>query len=690
MFWHAGLKTDENGKAVAEFDLSDSVTSFRIKADAFSGTGSLGTSSLKIESVEPFYTEPKLPLEVTSGDLIQVPVGVVNSTATPLEAVKLAVSSKTWKSIQSDQTEFFPVGAQNRMRKLVGLRIGNFHGDADLTFKASAGPYADQVSRNLRVTPKGFPVETAHGGILKANSSVQHEIAIPADLISGSLSCRVAVHPTPLARMTDALQRLIQEPNGCFEQTSSSTFPLVMAQQYFMSHTGVDPQLIERSSEMLNKGYDRLIGFESASHGFEWFGSDPGHDALTAYGLLEFTEMSRVRFVDEDLLKRTRSWLLDQRDGQGGFTRKTQTLHTWIADPACANTYNTWALLEAGVTDDLTTEIDWIRTTAEATSNTYVMALAANIMLTSGDDQAANRLLDKLAGLQSDEGSLTGATTSVVGSGGQALTIETTALAIMAWMQRPEYTVQTENGIRYLADVCKAGRFGSTQSTILALRAIVEYDRSRAKPKAPGSLQLVVDGKTVGQAIEFTADRQGVLELPDAAQSLNPGQHQVMIKMTDGSDMPFTLAINYNSVRPDSAEQCQLRLATQLSADEVGEGEVTEINVRVSNLSDKIVPNPIAIIGIPGGLEARHDQLKELVKEGRIAAYEVNGREVILYWRSLKGGEIIELPVTAVAAVPGSYSGPASRPYLYYTDEHKQWAPGLKVKIAARTDQPAS
>ena len=35
-------------------------------------------------------------------------------------------------------------------------------------------------------------------------------------------------------------------------------------------------------------------------------------------------------------------------------------------------------------------------------------------------------------------------------------------------------------------------------------------------------------------------------------------------------------------------------------------------------------------------------------------------------------------------AVPGSYTGPASRAYLYYTDEYKSWAPGLKVNIAPR------
>jgi alpha-2-macroglobulin-like protein len=72
------------------------------------------------------------------------------------------------------------------------------------------------------------------------------------------------------------------------------------------------------------------------------------------------------------------------------------------------------------------------------------------------------------------------------------------------------------------------------------------------------------------------------------------------------------------------------------------------------------------------------------VKAGRIDAYEVIGREVILYWRYLKPDARFDIPLSLVAAVPGTYTGPASRAYLYYTDEYKNWAPGLNVSISPR------
>jgi hypothetical protein len=54
---------------------------------------------------------------------------------------------------------------------------------------------------------------------------------------------------------------------------------------------------------------------------------------------------------------------------------------------------------------------------------------------------------------------------------------------------------------------------------------------------------------------------------------------------------------------------------------------------------------------------------------------------VVLYWRALKPEERVELSISLIAAVPGTYTGPASRAYLYYTDEHKHWAEGLKAEI---------
>jgi hypothetical protein len=67
-----------------------------------------------------------------------------------------------------------------------------------------------------------------------------------------------------------------------------------------------------------------------------------------------------------------------------------------------------------------------------------------------------------------------------------------------------------------------------------------------------------------------------------------------------------------------------------------------------------------------------------------IDAYEVFGREVVLYWRGLAAEAKIEVPLSLVAAIPGIYTGPASRAYLYYADEDKKWVEGARVNISPK------
>ena len=46
----------------------------------------------------------------------------------------------------------------------------------------------------------------------------------------------------------------------------------------------------------------------------------------------------------------------------------------------------------------------------------------------------------------------------------------------------------------------------------------------------------------------------------------------------------------------------------------------------------------------------------------------------------------IEVPLDLVCRVPGEYSGPAGRAYLYYNSDLKHWAEPLRIKIEPKMD----
>lgn len=109
----------------------------------------------------------------------------------------------------------------------------------------------------------------------------------------------VKVMTKQLDTILDAMSALIREPHGCFEQTSSTTYPMVMAlkllKEMVSSGSLVEKEdlvrvkkWIQDIEEKLKRGYEKLIGFETSTKGYEWFGKAPGHEALTAYGLAQF------------------------------------------------------------------------------------------------------------------------------------------------------------------------------------------------------------------------------------------------------------------------------------------------------------------------------------------------------------------------------------------------------------------
>lgn len=686
LYWNAGVKTDaKTGEATVDFGLNDSVTTFRVFADAFSPDGAVGTANKGIESAQPIYADAKMPLEVTSGDQILLPINVVNGTKGAFPDVKLNVELDGDSKLSTLQKGALDTTASGRVRWIQPIKVGVGNDVKNLTVTAQAGDFEDKVVRKLSIKPQGFPTELAFGGVLEPGKPAVHTITISNKIAPGSVTSNTAVYPTPLANMTEALKRMIQDPNGCFEQTSSTSYPLTMAQQYFISHTSVDPELVTSAREKLNSGYKKLVSFWCPDRGYEWFGENPGHEALTAFGLLHFTDMQQVLDVDQKMVATTREWLLKQKDGKGGFTRNRRALHSWIEDKDCSNAYIIWALLESGTSaSELKPELAALKTAADASKNNYVVALAANAMFLAGDKPEAKKLMARLATKQIANGSVSENTASIVGSTGESLEVEGTSLAVLAWLRDPAYAINVEKSIKYLADSCKAGRYGSTQATVLALRSIVAYDKLRAHPKKPGKLREYVDGKPVGDYVTFDQSTQGALKLPDLGEVLTPGEHKIELRMEGGSAMPYSMATNYNALTPVSDKDCKIDLAVRMSQDKVTEGNAAEATVTVTNKTSEVIPSPVAIVGLPGGVEVRHDQLKELKKKGIIDSYEVRGREVVIYWRALDKNARIEVPLSVVAAIPGTYTGPASRAYLYYTDENKQWVDGLKIEIAAK------
>jgi alpha-2-macroglobulin-like protein len=194
------------------------------------------------------------------------------------------------------------------------------------------------------------------------------------------------------------------------------------------------------------------------------------------------------------------------------------------------------------------------------------------------------------------------------------------------------------------------------------------------------TITLTVNGAQVG-TLAYDKGHQGALELP-IAQHLRRGKNVVEISLASTAALPYSARIEWSSKVPSSDPATAVRVATRLARSQVKLGETARLDVTLSNATDRGVPMTIARVGLPGGMTFQTWQLQELRDKGLVDFYETRPREVILYVRSLAPRAVMQVPLELMATVPGTFTSPASRAYLYYTDERKHWVAPSTVTIA--------
>ena len=155
--------------------------------------------------------------------------------------------------------------------------------------------------------PNGREQNMVFNGRLE--TTVQHDVNFPATSIPDASKIFVRLYPGPLSQVIEGMDSMLRMPGGCFEQTSSSTYPNVLALDYMKRTKKLTPEVHAKAEGFIANGYQRLLTFEVPGGGFSWFGRAPANKILTAYGLMEFSDMSKVYDVDPKVIQRTQQWL---------------------------------------------------------------------------------------------------------------------------------------------------------------------------------------------------------------------------------------------------------------------------------------------------------------------------------------------------------------------------------------------
>lgn len=680
IYWNPELVIDKTGKKTISFYANDEIASFRFIAEGIGSNGSPAHAEKKIFTQLPFGMTIKMPAHLVQEDELNIPLTLKNNSSASVKGLLNITIPSNLVCIEKLPAEI-TIPAKESKVVYVKLKVGEALEQGKFEVAFNAGEITDSFEQHFKIHAKGFPVNVSFSG-KETNKAYTVDIT---NVVKGSLVASATAYPSVVSDLMKGVESILREPGGCFEQTSMSSYPNILVRDYLTTIGQNDPKIEARANQLIESGYKKLIAFETKEKGYEWFGGAPGHEALTAYGLMQFNDMKKVYSgVDQKMIDRTADWLMASKDGKGGYKRNARALDNFGgASQNITNAYITYALACAQY-EDIKVELDHLYEEAKSSKDPYIMGLAANALFAHHKDKRAVAVLNELIKKQDTDGSFMGANHSITRSTDKALRVETTSLAIMAMLQSTE--IGREPLIKAVDFLTKArsgyGDFGNTQSTIMALKALTQFANYAKQTNEDGVLEVYVEGKKVGEQ-EYKAGERDAIVINGLENFLTAGKNKLELKYRNAKNpLPYSIAVSWNTDLPQSSKECMVDLALDLKDTKVKTGETVRLNVKLMNKTNNGLPSTMAIVGIPGGCSVQPWQLKEMQDKKIIDYYEINGNKLNIYYRQMAPNETKTLNFDLKAEVPGNYLAPASSTYLYYTNEYKIWQalPTLEIR----------
>lgn len=694
--------TDEHGRASITIPIADNITTWRMAMMASTKQGSLGSGTSSLKVFQDFFTEVDLPVTLTQGDRVSIPVAVFNYSGRRGQ-VHLKLAPEEWFSLVGDTPEKRLMvengGVAGSEFTIETQRIGKFKLTLKSELEGPAGR-ADIIIRDIEVVPDGRQQTIAFNG--RVQTSVEHVVTFPPDAIPDAGKIFVRLYPGPLSQVVEGMDAILRMPYGCFEQTSSATYPNVLALDYMQRTKKLTPEIHAKAEAFVANGYQRLLTFEVPGGGFSWFGQAPANKILTSYGLMEFADMAKVHDVDARVIQRTQQWLAAQQQSDGSWKPDASFINEgatnrYNSDVSRITAYIAWALQISGYQGpEIERAHQFISRRLSAIQDAYTLAVLANFTADFQQDRAMTRnVVQQLVDVHSEKDAQawwTAEETAVYGQGASAA-VETTGLVLQALLKSGEAPAIARKALNYIAARKDAsGAWGTTQATIMALRALL-LSMEKGSAEARGLVQITLNGKPAGQ-LTLTRENSDLFHqivLKDIDfHGPNNGLNQLAINFQGEGSPAYQVAGEY--FVPWSAKTSAEPLSIEVSYDRtrLSQGDFASATATVRNHLSKTANMVMVDLGIPPGFELLTEDFDDFRnqsagrKSGRLEKFNLTATHAILYFDSIAADDSIALRYRLRAKYPIRSRTFQSRVYEYYNPEVTSVARPVEIEIQKR------
>jgi len=666
-----------NGKANLDLNLSDNITTWTIQTVGNTKDGKIGYGVIdNVKVFKEFFADFELPKNLLETDNVSIPVTIYNYTEDSISTI-LSIKQEDWFTINTNNINM-DVNAKSSGMVYIPITVIK-SGNNKFRAEISSNGLTDIVEKECTVTPKGYKQEkVVSTGIL--DEDITEDILVLDDFIENTAKAKVKIYSSTMAQTVEGMENIFRMPTGCFEQISSSLYPNILALKYMEDNGIVDEAIKTKAISYITSGYQKLLTYEvkGESGGYSLYGQSPAETVLTAYGLMELTDLSKVYSVDENVLNKMTEFLYKQQNTNGTFTITGSHLGGANSrEELSLNAYITWALSESNPKDSrLDKSVLYLKNKLNDIEDNYTLALVANI-LANKNDKEVNDVLKRLVNNVNMEGNnayLTSYIKDYYGSRANVQTIQTVALTSMA-LSKAAYNPDTNklliNYIISKKDI--GGTWYSTQATILALKALNE--RSEKNNLENQTIRVKVNSNE--QSIEIKDNPLQLYELTFEGLSK---ENKLNIDIEKGN--AYYEVIEEYYIPYDKVETKNDNIEVKVECNnELRVNEILQANIKVINRSGNSISNGMVTISIPQGFTVVEDSLMYLESKGIIEKYETSYTEINIYLRDFDVSQIVDLNVNFRASYPVDINGLSIKTYDYYNPEVEGKSLPVEIKV---------
>ncbi|NXU13109.1 CO4 protein, partial [Pardalotus punctatus] len=503
-WWWTFEEVESPGKHSVKNFAPDSITTWEVQAISVSPEKGFCVADPHTFAVfKDFFVSLRLPYSVRRHEQLEIKAVIYNYLPNDLQVVTVkmdAVKGLCTAETKEKAVQLSLLAKGNSATPAFFSVVPLTTGEIPITitaFNQDSG-HSDRIKKNLKVVAEGV-LQKEEETICINGGLKSHAVDLnkPFNMVPGSdshvlvsLKGNIMDESVENCLSLSGVEKLIQVPTGCAEQTMVKMAPAVYAIEYLDASeqwVNYNPEQKLEAISMIEKGYTRLLEFQKEDGSYGAFKTTPSSVWLTAFIVKVLTRSREYFDIQDSHISNSISYLVNQQQEDGSFhdhhpvmDRSMQGGIKSAEEDLAMTAFVTIALQQTlhvyqspDVAQVITGTVAYMKNQLSRNTDCYSTVITAYALtLVQSDREEDQFVKEKLRGCSSfDEAKQQ----RYWGNGNNAVSVETTAYALLQTLlledmeyARPIATWLTERR-NY------GGGYCSTQDTVVALEALSAY-----------------------------------------------------------------------------------------------------------------------------------------------------------------------------------------------------------------------